>query len=192
MNGKKKKSIRPVIYLALVAVIAVAVSVTVVSSKKENVTIDVIMGKIENASELTSAKMICTGLKHYSDGKIPFLTEEAFSMTYSATVRAGIDMDKLDVKVTHSKVIINVPEVEIQDINIDDDSIQFYDKKFSLFSGDSKEDVIAARKEIKKDVQEKVEVQELKKTAKTQIEVLLKSLFEDSIGDRELEIRFEE
>lgn len=192
MNGKKKKSIRPVIYLALVAVIAVAVSVTVVSSKKENVTIDVIMGKIENASELTSAKMICTGLKHYSDGKIPFLTEEAFSMTYSATVRAGIDMDKLDVKVTHSKVIINVPEVEIQDINIDDDSIQFYDKKFSLFSGDSKEDVIAARKEIKKDVQEKVEVQELKKTAKMQIEVLLRSLFEDSIGDRELEIRFEE
>ena len=192
MNGKKKKSIRPVIYLALVAVIAVAVSVTVVSSKKENVTIDVIMGKIENASELTSAKMICTGLKHYSDGKIPFLTEEAFSMTYSATVRAGIDMDKLDVKVTHSKVIINVPEVEIQDINIDDDSIQFYDKKFSFFSGDSKEDVIAARKEIKKDVQEKVEVQELKKTAKMQIEVLLRSLFEDSIGDRELEIRFEE
>ena len=52
--------------------------------------------------------------------------------------------------------------------------------------------MIAARKEIKKDVQEKVEVQELKKTAKTQIEVLLKSLFEDSIGDRELEIRFEE
>lgn len=192
MNGKKKKSIRPVIYLALVAVIAVAVSVTVVSSKKENVTTDVIMGKIENASELTSAKMICTGLKHYSDGKIPFLTEEAFSMTYSATVRAGIDMDKLDVKVTHSKVIIKVPEVEIQDINIDDDSIQFYDKKFSLFSGDSKEDVIAARKEIKKDVQEKVEVQELKKTAKMQIEVLLRSLFEDSIGDRELEIRFEE
>ena len=192
MNGKKKKSIRPVIYLTLVAVIAVAVSVTVVGSKKENVTTDVIMGKIENASELTSAKMICTGLKHYSDGKIPFLTEEAFSMTYSATVRAGIDMDKLDVKVTHSKVIINVPEVEIQDINIDDDSIQFYDKKFALFSGDAKEDVIAARKEIKKDVQEKVEVQELKKTAKTQIEVLLKSLFEDSIGDRELEIRFEE
>ena len=192
MNGKKKKSIRPVIYLTLVAVIAVAVSVTVVGSKKENVTTDVIMGKIENASELTSAKMICTGLKHYSDGKIPFLTEEAFSMTYSATVRAGIDMDKLDVKVTHSKVIIKVPEVEIQDINIDDDSIQFYDKKFALFSGDAKEDVIAARKEIKKDVQEKVEVQELKKTAKTQIEVLLKSLFEDSIGDRELEIRFEE
>ncbi|MCF2679325.1 DUF4230 domain-containing protein [Faecalicatena contorta] len=192
MNEKKKKSIRPVIYLALVAVIAVAVSVTVVSTKKENVTTDVIMGKIENASELTSAKMICTGLKHYSDGKIPFLTEEAFSMTYSATVRAGIDMDKLDVKVTHSKVIIKVPEVEIQDINIDDDSIQFYDKKFALFSGDAKEDVIAARKEIKKDVQEKVEVQELKKTAKTQIEVLLKSLFEDSIGDRELEIRFEE
>lgn len=189
-----KKSIRPMIYLVLIAIIAVAVCIAVMNMKQEKdpVTENVIMGKIESSSELTSAKLIYTGLKHYSDGKIPFLTQEAFSMTYSATIRAGIDLDHLDVDVTDSRVVITVPEVEIQEINVDEDSIQFYDKKFALFKGDSKEDVITAIKEIKQEIEAKPELEELKTEAKRQTEILFHSLFDDTIGDRELVIKFDE
>ena len=189
-----KKSIRPMIYLVLIAIIAVAVCIAVMNMKQEKdpVTENVIMGKIESSSELTSAKLIYTGLKHYSDGKIPFLTQEAFSMTYSATIRAGIDLDQLDVDVTDSRVVITVPEVEIQEINVDEDSIQFYDKKFALFKGDSKEDVITAIKEIKQEIETKPELEELKTEAKRQTEILFHSLFDDTIGDRELVIKFDE
>lgn len=188
----RPKSVRPIIYLALLAVIAVSVCLIVTSPGKKKITKNMIMEKIENASELTSAKMVYTGLMKYSDGKIPFINQEAFSMIYSATVRAGIDVEKLDVDIGSSQVVITVPKVEILDISIDEDSIEFYDRKFALFKDDSKDDVVEAMKEIKKELQEKEDVEQLKMSAKQQIETLLTSLFGDAVGNKKLEIVFSE
>ena len=68
-------------------------------------------------------------------------------------------------------------------------AIKFYDKKFALFKGDSKEDVIKAMQQAKTDVEENGNVEELLTQAEKQTDVILKSLFEDSIGDRELVIK---
>ena len=98
-------------------------------------------------------------------------------------------MSEVDVEVKRSEVIITVPKTKITNISIDEDSIKFYDKKFALFKGDSKEDVIKAMQQAKTDVEENGNVEELLTQAEKQTDVILKSLFEDSIGDRELVIK---
>jgi hypothetical protein len=188
----KHKSIRPIIYLALVAIIAVAVCIIITTTKnaKPQITSNMVIARLEKASELTTAKMICTGLVKYTDHKIPILNEEAFSMIYSAQVRAGIDLSQVEVDVTPSKVTITLPEVTIQSIEVNGDSLEFYDQKFAIFKDDSKEDVVNAIKLAKQDIEKKAEVQQLKDMAKEQTVTLLTNLFTDTIGDRTLDVQF--
>lgn len=188
---KNKGVLKAALHLAIVAVIAVFVIFIFVSVRKDRepeITSRFIANKLEEASELTSARMIYNGLVRYSDGEIPFLTQKAFTMTYRAEVRAGIDLSKVEPSVTKKKVTIQVPEAEILDINVDPDSIQYYDEKFALFNGEKREDAIEAIKSARQDVLENGDVEELKNAAQEQVKVLLLGLFKDSIGDRELEI----
>ena len=192
-SQKGKRHITPLtVSLIAIAVIMVAAACIVVSICRKDepkITNTFIDSKLETASELVSAKMIYNGLIEYSDNKIPYINEEAFSMIYRAEVTAGIEMSEVDVEVKRSEVIITVPKTKITNISIDEDSIKFYDKKFALFKGDSKEDVIKAMQQAKTDVEENGNVEELLTQAEKQTDVILKSLFEDSIGDRELVIK---
>lgn len=197
MDGKREKKVKnkgvvkAVIHLATVLVIAFVIIFVVVSLRRDEepeITSTFINNKLQEASELTSAKMIYNGLVRYSDGEIPFLTKKAFTMIYRAEVRAGIDLAKVEVSVTDSKVTIRVPETEILDVHVDADSIQYYDEKFALFNGEKREDAIEAIRKAEEDVRENGEVEELKNTAAEQVKVLLESLFKDCVGDRELVI----
>ena len=60
--------------------------------KEPELTSAFVSGKLEAVSELTTARLTYTGLIKYSEGKIPFLTKNSFSMIYTARVRAGIDI----------------------------------------------------------------------------------------------------
>ncbi len=188
---KNKGALKAALHLATVAVIAVVIIfifVSVRGDREPEITSTFITNKLEEASELTSAKMIYNGLVRYSDGEIPFLTQKAFTMIYRAEVRAGIDLKKVEPSVTKKKVTIKVPKAEILDIHVDEDSIQYYDEKFALFNGEKKEDAIEAIKSAQEDVRENGDVEELKNKAQEQVKILLEGLFQDSIGDRKLEI----
>lgn len=193
-NDRKKEFNVPVkLVICCVALAAVAISIAIIVSNKKStpkVTTSVIMERINETSELTSAKMICTGLINYSDNKIPFINEDAFSMTYSASIQAGFNLDNASVKVTHNKVKLTLPDAEILNISIDEDSLNFYDNKFALFKDDSKQDVVTAMKQAKKDIEKKSEIEDLKKSAKKHTKLLFNKLFTDSIGDRKLVIEF--
>jgi len=191
-EGKSRSVARAVINLLTVVVIVCAVIYVTnkVLNGEPEITNTFISDKLEEASELTSAKLTYNGLIHYTDGKIPFLTKKAFLMTYCAEVEAGIDLSEVDINVTVSKVKITIPQIEILDISVDPDSIQFYDEKTALFNWTEKEDVVDAMQVAKDDVTENANIEELKSKAKEQTEVLLEGLFEDSIGDRELVISY--
>ena len=200
MNEKKEEKIvdkgvvKAAIRLTAVIVIAVVVVIVAVLWKQEKepeITSSFINNKIEAAGELTSAKIIYNGLVRYSDGEIPFLTKKAFTMIYRAQVSAGIDTEKVTASVTDSKVTVRLPEVEILDIHVDADSIQYYDEKFALFNGEKREDAIQAIQKAEKDVRENGDMESLKENARKQTEVLLAGLFEDVVGDRKLAVEWE-
>jgi hypothetical protein len=196
MAEKKKligiKEIRKWSKIVLLTFIAVCVAFTVINVIKitqgPKITNSYISNRLEKASELTSAKLTYNGIIHYTNGKIPFLTKKAFLMTYHAEVKAGIDLSQVEVNVSKSDVKITIPEIKILDLNVDGDTIQFYDEKSALFNWTKKEDVVDAIQTAKDDVNKNADIEELKTKAKEQTATLLEGLFENSIGNRKLVI----
>ena len=157
--------------------------------KEPELTSAFVSGKLEAVSELTTARLTYTGLIKYSEGKIPFLTKNSFSMIYTARVRAGIDIRQAEIDIQEDQVVITLPECEVQSIEIDEDSIEFYDEKWALFNRTEKEDVIDMVAAAKADVSEKADMESLIQNARTQTERIVRGLLEDVVGERALVIR---
>ncbi len=196
-NGNAKV-IAAVIHLIMTIIIVAAVfglvfviGKMVEESRKPDITSAYISSKIETVSHLTTAELTYNGLIHYEEGDIPILTKKSFSMVYCAQVKAGVDLSKVESHVTDTEVVLIVPEVEIQEIDIDETSIQFYDEQVALFNWTEKEDTLDAMAAAKADVEEKVNLTELKLKARTQTESLLKGLFEGTVGEREVRVQFQ-
>ena len=177
-----------ILSLVIVAYLSYMLSARINGKKEPEVNVGYITSKLENASELTSAVLTYNGLLTYSDGNIPFITQKAFSMTYCAEIKAGIDMSRVKVQVSEDKVIVTLPEVQINNINIDPDSIQIFDEKHALFNWTDQDDVVDALSAAQTDVEEKADVEGLKTRAREQAQMVIEDLLKDSIGERTLEI----
>lgn len=156
------------------------------TAKEPELTSSFISGKMEAASELTTARLTYTGLIKYSEGKIPFLTQNSFSMIYTAKVRAGIDLSEAQITIREDAVVITLPECEVQSIEIDENSIEFYDERWALFNRTEKEDVMDMITAAREDVSAKADMNDLLENARQQTELVLRGLLEDVIGEREL------
>ena len=187
-NGSRG-TVKAVIYLLIVVILAGMVVYLTQSLRRDRepeITGTFIDSKLEAAGELTSAKMIYNGLIHYSDGSIPFLTQKAFNMTYRAEVRAGVDLSKANTEVTDSAV-------EIFDISIDNDSIQYYDEKAALLNWERKEDAMDAIASAKEDVEQQTkEMDDLETMAQEQAKTLITGMLSETVGDKTLVVKFEE
>ena len=87
--------------------------------REQEVTIEYIDKKLQNIAELSTAEMIYSSLYTVTEGKIPFLTQKGFSMVYTATVRAGIDISGMAVAVDNKRVIVTLPKAEILMLKVD-------------------------------------------------------------------------
>ena len=189
-NGSRG-TVKAVIYLLIVVILAGMVVYLTQSLRRDREPF--IDSKLEAAGELTSAKMIYNGLIHYSDGSIPFLTQKAFNMTYRAEVRAGVDLSKANTEVTDSEVTVTLPAVEIFDISIDNDSIQYYDEKAALLNWERKEDAMDAIASAKEDVEQQTkEMDDLETMAQEQAKTLITGMLSEMVGDKTLVVKFEE
>ena len=196
-KGKKegRGTIKAVVYLLIVIILAGMVVYLTQSLRRERqpeITGTFIDSKLEAAGELTSAKMSYNGLIHYSDATIPPLTQNAFNMTYRAEVHAGVDLSQAKTEVTDTEVIVTLPAVEILDISIDDDSIQYYDEKAALLNWERKEDALDAIASAKEDVEQQTqEMEDLETMAREQAKTLITGMLSETIGDKTLVIKFE-
>lgn len=124
------------------------------AAKDVKIDANVITTKLEKCNDLASARYDYTGLIKYENGKYKFLTKTGFSMTYSAYVKAGIDLSKAEVSVEGNKVYVVVPPAAIMDVVVDEKSLEFYDKQFALLNrrdeADTREAIKAAKEDVKK------------------------------------------
>lgn len=154
------------------------------------ITVTTISTRISNASDLVTAKMSYTGLVDSSDGNIPIINKKHFLMTYHATVSVGYDLSNAAISVDDANVIVTMPALNEPDINVDTDSISFFNLSSAIFNWTKKEDGIDAVSVAKDQILATTELVELKKQAQTQADVLLRGILEDVIGNRHLEIKF--
>lgn len=152
--------------------------------------------RIEKSSELTSAKMIYTGIYKYGDKdsiweKIPFLTDKRFNMIYTCDIRAGIDLSKVKVDADFNQVKVTIPKASVQDVKINTDNIELYDEHFSLASFNNKKQMLDAENAAVEYVKEKADLSDLLATADEQDVKLVTDLLSGTIGDRKLTVKIQ-
>jgi hypothetical protein len=180
---------RTVILIAVVVLLIMAgvwLKTFLFGKSEPKITAEYITGKMEVASELNTAELTYTGIVRYEDGSIPWITQKGFTMKYTATVKAGIDFSKIKVDVNSKNVIVTLPETEIQSVNVDSNSIDFYDQSYAIFNWSDKQDVATALQAAESDVISNANLDELKAKSEEQTEKLIRGLLQDTIGDREL------
>lgn len=178
------------IYLLLI-VLGVVIGALVVQlfkkQNKETITSSMLESRISDCSDLTTCNLVYVDLVKYEDGTIPLISKKSFSMIYQANVRAGIDLSKAIVKVSPKLVKVELPETEIQSIEVDTNSLRFYDEHFALFNWNNKEDIAYAIAAARDDAQNKINFDKLKAQARKQAETVIYKLIEPAIGsEREL------
>ncbi|WP_346685677.1 DUF4230 domain-containing protein [Enteroscipio rubneri] len=135
-----------------------------------------IQEQLSNCSELATAKLEYRGLVRYEDGDIDFINKKRFSMVYDAEVRAGVDLSQADVEVNGHNVTVTLPAPQLFGIEIDPNSIEFYDSSFALFNWENKDDTAKALVIAQQDAEGKVSQSNLLSEARGQAHALVESL----------------
>ena len=146
------------------------------------ITSNYIYSKLEDASDLTTQKMTYQGVVHYKEGDIPFITQKKYSMTYTAEIDAGVDLSKVKVdQVGDGEFNIVIPNVEIQGVHVDPDSVEFYDESHALFNWNTKQDGVEAVKLAEEDAVNNADIEQLKKDAADNARKVINDLLQDSV-----------
>ena len=140
---------------------------------------------ITQSSELTSAKFNYTGMTEYTDSGVAVLNKSNFIMVYEATARAGIDVEKVEVKVNDATktVSLTIPKAEIQDVNVDTTTIKYFDEGFAIANFNQKQDNNKAIAMAKEDAKEEITTSGVLEMADQQSEALIKGILQPAIPD---------
>lgn len=120
----------------------------------------VLENRLAEISELASVTYTYTNMAQFENSSdfygvtIPFTTKR-FILTYDGTIKAGIDLTKVRIDVSGNDVTVVLPEAEILSHEIDEESVEIFDEKTSIFNPFTVEDFTAFQAEQKRDMAEK-------------------------------------
>ena len=185
---KKKMTILIVVGILLIILAGVGgfllcVKLMLKKEPEVSITSTTVSQKLEEVSDLTTEKIVYQGYIHYEDGDIPFITKKSYTMTYTAEIEAGIDVEDIVVHQVGDYVVVELPDSEVQSVYVDPDSIEFHDESFALFNWDSKEDGVEAVKLAEEDAKENANITELIESADDHARELIENLFREAITD---------
>lgn len=164
------------------------------NTHKENpirVTSSMLESRLAECSDLTTCRLEYVDLVKYSSGNIPLFTKRSFSMIYSADIRAGVDLSQAKVNISKQYIEIVLPPTQVQNIEVNTDSLRFYDERFALFSWSNKEDISQAIKIAREDALKHANIDKLKAQARKQAESVIYKLIAPTI-QKEKQLRITE
>ncbi|MGN0509878.1 MAG: DUF4230 domain-containing protein [Ruminococcus sp.] len=182
---KKRKTITAIVILVIVISVALSIFISLNYNYQAKVDTEYLNALVSKSSELTTAKLNYTGMTKYTDEGIDIINKADFTMVYKATVRAGINVDEVEITSDDENKIIyvSIPKATVQEIKIDNSSIEYFDQKFALFNTDEKEDnnkAIALAEEAAEKEAANMGVLEL---ANEQSATLIKGILANAIPD---------
>lgn len=132
------------------------------AGRSETAKIDtvVLQNQLSEIRELATVTYAYTNMAQFESSndfygvKIPFTTK-SFILTYDGTVKAGVDLDGAEVSVSGTTVTITLPEAEILSHEIDEDSMEVFDEKTSIFNPFTVEDFTSFQSDQKAAMEEK-------------------------------------
>lgn len=151
-----KNSKLPAILVILIVILSLVLGIKVGSEWQEmrsheknhnkQITSDALHQEIEQIGELATVSYYYTNMGKFEDViklldmDVPFTTK-GFILSYDGEIKAGVDLNKVEIDVTNEVITVTVPTARILSHEIDLDSVVLYDEKNSIFNGISAEDV---------------------------------------------------
>lgn len=156
--------------------------------------VEIVREKLQETAELNTGSYLCTDVltradsRKFKDWKIPF-TEKSFIVSYDGVVKAGIK-DLTKAKITESKntIIVRLPEVEITETSIDNDSFEKLDESNNIFNPISIEDLNEAQKELKEKMVDRAIEKGVLDIAESNAETIIAGMLENSNDDYEIKV----
>lgn len=159
--------------------------------------VEVIKEILAASAELNTYSYICTNVvtksdsKTFKEWKIPF-TEKSFIVQYDGTVKAGIkDLTKTQVEQQGEKIIVKLPEVEITESEIDNDSFEKLDESNNIFNPITIEDLNEAQKDLKEKMINQAIDKGILEAAKENAEEIVGGMLKSTNGDYEIVIEWQ-
>lgn len=129
INAGDNKKIS-IVAIVVVAMIVTGIVVMVIGGSKDKedktkIITATTLEEIIEVSELSTYQSIHNGVVTVMNEKKPEKTD--YHVAYKATVKAGIDFEKVSISINENgkKVLVSIPEVEIQKIDVDAGSMDF-------------------------------------------------------------------
>lgn len=120
----------------------------------------VLQNQLTEIRELATVTYAYTNMAQFENSndfygvKIPFTTK-SFILTYDGTIKAGVDLEAAEVSISGDTVTVTLPEAEILSHEIDEDSMEVFDEKTSIFNPFTVEDFTSFQSDQKAAMEEK-------------------------------------
>ncbi len=192
---KKGKKVKHIVLVAIVLVAIILIVVPIIINKKNSKDLEVVVKssfeKMQNINELSSVELIYKAIAKKNKDNDP--NDPEYYVKYDGVVKAGIDFNKLDIKVDEIKkvVTVTVPEIIYTDLTVNAGTLEYI---FFVKQDDDKNISQEAIKLCKDDLKNRVEKEEkLKEVAKENIVLFIQGLMKGymaSFGDEyKLEVK---
>lgn len=142
----------------------------------------VLENQLTGISELASVTYSYTNMAQFRNSSefygmtVPFTTK-SFILTYDGVIKAGVDLSAAEVRVSGTAVTVKLPEAAILSHEIDEDSVEVFDEKTSIFNPFTVEDMAAFQADQKQAMEAKALdkglLTEAAEKAKISVEALL-------------------
>lgn len=179
----KNMSKKAKIACGIVIVVLIAIFVMFGINRNSKVDTAYLNELLTKSSELTTAKLTIKGLSEYHDEGVYIFNKSDFTLYYTTTIRAGINLE--NVKITSDaikkKIYITIPEAEIFDAKVDTNDIKVFGSGFALFNTNEKEDMAKALSLAEEDAMEYAKTTGILELANEQSETLIKGLLVNAI-----------
>ncbi len=160
-------------------------------------TTDLINNRLEEAKELTTLKYHYTNMGQFENQndfygwKVPFTTK-SFIVSYDGTIHAGVNLEKAVVGFGNNRIDIQIPNSTILSHEINEESLQVFLEKDTIFNPIKIEDYNDFSKDQKKVVEEKAIKNGLLTEANEKAEKTIKELLklDDLFKDYEINVIF--
>ncbi|WP_019139418.1 DUF4230 domain-containing protein [Peptoniphilus timonensis] len=149
------------------------------------ITSTLIFNKLINVRELTSLKYYYTNMGQFENQNTflwlhSSLYIKKFIVSYDGVIHAGVDLEKMEVKLKDKSIEIKIPASKILSHEIYEDSLKVFDERESIFNKIDIEDYNNFSKDQKKEVEDKAIKRGLLKEADEEAK---KAIEETLIGD---------
>lgn len=192
---KYMKTIKQIVFVVIVAAISLTIGSFIGGKQsKPEITSDLITQQLRSASELTTLEYLYTNIGKFENNidfngwNIPLTTKE-FVLSYDGVIKAGIDLEALEVKVEGQKIMVTLPQATITSHVIDEKSIQLFNESKNIFNQISVQDYVDFTKVLKEEKELDLETKGLLEQAQEKSKEVLTTLI-DTLTDHEYTIEF--